>query len=1237
MAIKATDSIAGLSRQDRLLKRKESMRDFLKANRQAGEYFLSQNDEGKERLKGMYYSKLIEKNPDFGRFVVGETSRKSYSQMYTGGTGQVTETKEPVYAELYDDKTEYLYDAVDKGLIEPVELDRDTTSFIAGVAKVRGSTKAKILQMRARDIAEEMGIGQGLARAGGLTTGIFKPFADVAVAGYEAVGGDTTERTQTQALLAAAYPERVAFENWGQVLGLLGGSLAVYNKLGQKGLATVVRKEGGKRSIAAGALAATAGAEFGLGFAYNSPTLLGESRVMSGIEAMFLGSALNLAVDAVLPLRGMNKAQATEYLDELDPPKWKEISEGISVKSDEAMPSPQNVELAEQVRDAQTPGMVPLRESLEQSEQAGQSFNQLQGDLTARDLQQSLEANQLGTPTSTPINQGAGGAVTPEMERIRQIDTQIDTLNNRERVLNERRGLSKKERGRLNTERKSLVAERTQLQYNPALTREEQLAEEAMPGSVLGIQPYILSNTPEMRARVMKELLLRFSGGTAGAFFTDPEEDGIGRGLGFALGFIAADPQALKSIGKILPEKIRKPTGEALTSALEPLDQRLLKISPKIFNALRRMELQQLSANKENLDTALPFFDKLNEVKKAGDASKQDLEDLTLAIFNRDVSARDAIFNKIDASGTLSSSYGDIETMLSRLRQDALDTGMDIKFLQDYFPRVLRDYDGLKKSRGFKDTSEYTKELRNFQKEFNRKPNAQERADIANKLIMANNKNAGPTYGKERKLDTLVKSDLKYYSNLEEALGAYIFDITRRISKRRFTGANFKGGTTQTQVSPLGDKFKTKTIPKDQQSIIGDTIGAEVDEMVDLMRASGEINEAQVNETINLLKARLVEGDIGPSGAWSAYRNMHYLTTIGNPFSAVTQVSDIATAATKNASATGNVLGKALRGKGFDIKPEDYGLVDVAEDMMNPGKTGKWLEKSLKYSGFKAMDRIGKATHLSSAYQRLKKAASAPENSAVFQKFKQEQLPRFGDEFEDLVSALRNSDKSNENLRLAVFNELADIQPITLSGMPEQYVKMKGGRLLYALKSFTIKQVDFMRKQMLDKIAKAKTPAEVKEGVGNYARYLALFGGTTMAANTFKDFVLGREITLDDAATDAWMQAFGLTRYSIYKLRDFFDKGSTDSIQRTFGNILFPSRAPGDLIDDTSKLIKGEIKGIEDVTSLRNVPIVGKGLYWKIGEGKEKLRKRKARNIPSKTFNSNLGGSGLGSNLGGDL
>ena len=80
----------------------------------------------------------------------------------------------------------------------------------------------------------------------------------------------------------------------------------------------------------------------------------------------------------------------------------------------------------------------------------------------------------------------------------------------------------------------------------------------------------------------------------------------------------------------------------------------------------------------------------------------------------------------------------------------------------------------------------------------------------------------------------------------------------------------------------------------------------------------------------------------------------------------------------------------------------------------------------------------------------------------------------FDGDIDEVLEDLRG-DKITENIKVLVFNTLADHQPITLSEMPVKYNEMAGGRIFYMLKSFTIKQLDVFRNIHFDKINNGKT------------------------------------------------------------------------------------------------------------------------------------------------------------------
>ncbi len=317
------------TRSEQLTTRRELYRAYTNSSESNLSKFLSAKPADQRQQIDSFNAMLESEHPNLGQFMVRPGFEQDY-ETYAGLGETITATRKvpPKYAPLFDDKLEYLYDSVDKGLVAADELDESTLILLSGIMAQRESKSGgrSAVVSRLQSIAKEKGIGPALAKVGGLTRGALKPFADIATWGAEKVGTDTSKREYIHSLAKAAYPESADFEQWGNILGLLGGSVAVYSKLAKHGLTSVV-KQGSKRKFKKEGLAAMAATEFGLGYGYNTPTLIlhsgattdeygnQKSRILSGLEAMLIGSAFGLTVDAIAPLKNATVEEAVKILD----------------------------------------------------------------------------------------------------------------------------------------------------------------------------------------------------------------------------------------------------------------------------------------------------------------------------------------------------------------------------------------------------------------------------------------------------------------------------------------------------------------------------------------------------------------------------------------------------------------------------------------------------------------------------------------------------------------------------------------------------------------------------------------------------------------------------------------------------------------------------------------------------------------------------------------------------------
>jgi len=122
--------------------------------------------------------------------------------------------------------------------------------------------------------------------------------------------------------------------------------------------------------------------------------------------------------------------------------------------------------------------------------------------------------------------------------------------------------------------------------------------------------------------------------------------------------------------------------------------------------------------------------------------------------------------------------------------------------------------------------------------------------------------------------------------------------------------------------------------------------------------------------------------------------------------------------------------------------------------------------------------------------------------------------------------------------------------------MPLGYTLHPNGRLLYQLKSFTIKQLDLARMRVIDEIKKGadeyregdimrqvrgekpESLRRIGRGVKDLFRYAGVFGLSHQGVNAVKDLMLGREVSIEDRNLSWIAQSLGLHRMYFHMFKD---------------------------------------------------------------------------------------------------
>lgn len=626
------------------------------------------------------------------------------------------------------------------------------------------------------------------------------------------------------------------------------------------------------------------------------------------------------------------------------------------------------------------------------------------------------------------------------------------------------------------------------------------------------------------------------------------------------------DPQAESDYAKVAAQTEASTLGEDTRNILSdvksvsadmfvPVSTRLGKIDQKIKHAVRKYLFQNSLYNLNDKKIIKPF------VEKISDMSEADYRVLDLALKNRDQGKIDELLGKYN----IADDFQAVRQTLDDLYNEAKEVGLDMNYLSDYFPRVVKKSKVLDYMAAIRGKEEWTLiEAALLDADPNGVFTTEEQAEFVDNFLRGFNSNrimlAKGGFTKQRSVDYVTPEFNQFYESSSQALVKYVDAIRHGIEARRLFG---KG---------------------DAEASIGTYVSSLVNE--------GSIKQDQVEELKAILKA-IVEPQ-GTRGVVSWAKNVTYIYVMGSPVSAITQIQDLSFSLAFNGYyRTGKALTKALVGKS-EITQKDIGLDNILQEFSDESRAGNAVRKVFKAVGLSYIDNIGSQTYMNAALDRLR--SQAKKNKKAFNK---EMDIIFGEDAEQVKQELASGEMT-ENVQYLAYSELLDVQPKALSEMPLSYLRGGNGRIFYMLKSYTIKQIDIYRRKIFDEIASGEKDRMIA-GTQNLVRLSSALMLMGMTADALKDLLLGREIEPDELVLDNLLKLTGLTKYQIYKSRQ-------DGIMKTFWKTLFvpPVGSPvDDVVKDIRQISEGD-KEIKDAEVAKGVPVAGKLYYWWLGGGADK-------------------------------
>ena len=637
---------------------------------------------------------------------------------------------------------------------------------------------------------------------------------------------------------------------------------------------------------------------------------------------------------------------------------------------------------------------------------------------------------------------------------------------------------------------------------------------------------------------------------------------------------------------------------------------RLKNIHPKIEAKFRALDFNTGTRLARDIRAVQPLLEKAKKM------SRDDFADWDFARKNSDTEMINSLIKKYG----MEKEYERYRETLNRLRDEANHVGLDIGWIKEYAPRVIKDAQGFLNAVGKGDMRPIiTDAIRKRAQHLGisvADMSPEMKADVVSNMLFGGWSGVGkPGNAKERTIKEIPHELNQYYMDSDAALMHYLHSIRKHVEIRNFFGkiptviAQAKSAMHQAQAVeaeetaymaihpghkkgepfPESDRITgIKETVAQYRSILdryknernySDNIAEYVIELQNDMLITPEDEKTLVD----VMKARFHEQ--GTRGIIQAYKNLSYIDTMGNPFSAITQIGDLAWTIYANGwYSTAKAAMKSI-GKSSRITKEDVGIERIAQEFADTDTLSNAVAKVFKWVGLEKMDSIGKEAFLNAALEKFEKQATKnPE------KLKGEIENIFESDTDSVIADLQNK-RITDNVKLLVYSNLLDFQPAALSEMSEQYLKAGNGRVFYMLKSYSLKQFDVFRREAYNNL-KSGNKEQVLKGAKNLVYLAALLVMANAGADELKDWLLGRESTFEDRVVDNVLKLFGVSKYVTWKAR-------TEGVGTAAAKQMLP---PFKFVDSLYKDVAtaGDEKGLEIVGS---VPVVGKLAYWHIGRG----------------------------------
>jgi len=647
---------------------------------------------------------------------------------------------------------------------------------------------------------------------------------------------------------------------------------------------------------------------------------------------------------------------------------------------------------------------------------------------------------------------------------------------------------------------------------------------------------------------------------------------------------------------------------EFVSDALVPLSRKLKNISPQINAIFRQHEGTINKTTREYLDRTAPFITSMTKRLKGNEKKQREFK---LHLLNGDMAKIRIMLDDLKVSDQVGKEFTEMQKAFNDIRNYARqEGGIDVGYQEGYFPRLIKDYKSFRAALAGDDSNAVTKALEEYaQKEgldsIESIPEGVA-AEITSRTLRGFPVQPGaslPGNLKERKIGFIRDERMiDGYADPADALKNYVERTVQAVERRKFLyrNPNAKGeevgfeGSKDRQGADLGMDME-----------VDDSLAGQVAQR--LLKDRNDLGPEDVEKLKEIIQARFSGRTVDPF--IQGVKNLNYIQVMGNFGSAITQLGDLAYSIYFNGF--DNTFKSLFNQKeNFDFV-KYFNLKDHNIDAAtSTGGLSSALDKVFTITGLKKLDQLAKNTTMNASWKKYK--AQAMKNSQALQ---DDLSPVFGKERAgQMVKELRESNPASGELPKGVeeliWYKFLDLNPATLGEMPKFYNQSGNARIMYMLKSFTVKQFDVFREaaqkdidranEFYKKGDKKQAAKAAAEAISKITGLGLVFGAANASTDMIKDTLYGRPIKRDELFEDNLWRLAGINRYIVNKAR------REGPAKATLEMLLPPTAIFDRGWQDISAIVgDGEYKG----AMLQGTPL--DMVYWKYLGGLDKIQDSK--------------------------